>query len=1483
MSRKNAYLILTCIALFILSGLIRATAQEPPVIAPPSDPETAWQAIVNAMNAHDVEQFLLYIADDIVFDSVPMPPPLIGKEQVAGLVMSMFQGFPDFHIDLGSILASGNMVVSEYTITGTHQGEWAGIPPTGKSVQVKVLDVMEYEGGKEKHLIEYFDSATWMVQLGVFPAPDPPDPALLVPSFALPDVEPTGLSPLDANTEAYSRFNSHDLENYAKMIHPDAEILIAVTGIPMDRAAYIALHENGYLKMSSDFHGEVTSAVDMGDGWVVSDAIFSGTNDDASELLGFPATGNTFSVRGGVLHRFDEDGLITNLYVYTDNITLLTQLGMFDTQNTLAHHLQAIDAGDIDAIMSDYTEDAVLITPNGVLRGHDNIRPLFETMLAGVLPPGSAFQMVKQIIEGEMAYIVWSAESDDYDIPFGTDTFVVRDRKIVAQTFAALIEAKTGGEAALPTLLELPESAEKDVLMHHLQAIGAGDVDAIMADYAEDAVLFTPNGALHGHNEIRTLFEAMVTGVLPPGSSFVMLQQIIEGEIAYIVWSAESDSYDIPFGTDTFFIHDGKIVTQTFAAQMEAKPPVPTQEEQNKALIASYFEEVWNKGNVDLIEQYISPDFVGHLPEGEAAGIEGDKNHVLLFLGVFPDAQLTINDMTAEEDMVVARWTLNGTHKGPFGDIPATDKKITGTGITIFKIADGKILEAWAYADMLGVMQQMGAITPGRPGPENYLWTEPSTVTGDPGDPATNKAIAMRYAEECWNQGKVDVLDEIFSPDIIFHNPAAQYLYVQGLDDQKKAINDYRTAFPDFHVTTDALVAEGDKVVGRWTATGTHEGELMGIPPSGKKITWSGSTIYRFADGKIVEDWWAYDALGLIQQITALPEPTQEEKNKALERRVFEEIWNQGKLDVADEVSAPDVVMHGLTATDMTGPAAFKQMVAMYRAAFPDLKWTIEDQIAEGDMVTTRLTGTGTHTNQFMNIPATGANIIVTTITTVRIADGKIQESWNNYDALGQMQQLGVISPGRPTPESYMWGEPSTVTGDPGTPEANKVIGMRFAEEFWNQKQVSGLDETHSTDFIGHNPVIPGNPLPFDVYKQVCLAYITTFPDLHVVIDDTIAEGDKIVYRWTATGTHKVEIMGIPATDRKVSWTGMTIYRFADGKIVENWWAWDALGLIQQLTAPPEQPTKDYTNVFFMSLKQGLNMISLPLEPVTPYTAKTFAEHISATMVIRYDESNGIFEGFVPIELAGDGFPIEGGKGYIVNVTEDMVVEFVGAAWTNMPPVAPAPPVQINSVWAFVVNGLLLDGEMIRDGNENYTVKVKNLRTGVIISKTADVENGYFAAVWADLNRKSVIENGDKLEVSVIDSGGKIVSGPFVHEINLNDIRNAVKNVQLRLGNIIPEKSALLQNYPNPFNPETWIPYQLNIANPVLVRIYNTSGQLVKTLDIGYKEAGMYVSRSKAAYWDGKNEAGEEVASGIYFYSVTAGDFSSVRKMVIKK
>ena len=122
-------------------------------------------------------------------------------------------------------------------------------------------------------------------------------------------------------------------------------------------------------------------------------------------------------------------------------------------------------------------------------------------------------------------------------------------------------------------------------------------------------------------------------------------------------------------------------------------------------------------------------------------------------------------------------------------------------------------------------------------------------------------------------------------------------------------------------------------------------------------------------------------------------------------------------------------------------------------------------------------------------------------------------------------------------------------------------------------------------------------------------------------------------------------------------------------------------------------------------------------------------------------------------------------------------------------------------------------------------------------------------------------------------------------QLNLTDattLRGILFLEQL-LAMLLPKETALLPNYPNPFNPETWIPYQLAHDAFVTLTIYDGSGQVIRTLDVGHRVASFYESRSEAIYWDGRNEFGEQVSSGIYFYTLTAADYSATRKMLILK
>ncbi len=137
------------------------------------------------------------------------------------------------------------------------------------------------------------------------------------------------------------------------------------------------------------------------------------------------------------------------------------------------------------------------------------------------------------------------------------------------------------------------------------------------------------------------------------------------------------------------------------------------------------------------------------------------------------------------------------------------------------------------------------------------------------------------------------------------------------------------------------------------------------------------------------------------------------EDNKALARLFYEELWNRKNLSVANELIAATYVFHmpGSPPGIPPGPEGFTQFVSVFFTAFPDVRVTIEDQVAEGDRVTTRWTSHGTHTGDLMGIAPTGKSVTITGISIDRFENGKVVESWDNFDQLGMLQQLGVVPP----------------------------------------------------------------------------------------------------------------------------------------------------------------------------------------------------------------------------------------------------------------------------------------------------------------------------------------------------------------------------------------------------------------------------------------------------------------------------------------
>jgi hypothetical protein len=312
------------------------------------------------------------------------------------------------------------------------------------------------------------------------------------------------------------------------------------------------------------------------------------------------------------------------------------------------------------------------------------------------------------------------------------------------------------------------------------------------------------------------------------------------------------------------------------------------------------------------------------------------------------------------------------------------------------------------------------------------------------------------------------------------------------------------------------------------------------------------------------------------------------------------------------------------------------------------------------------------------------------------------------------------------------------------------------------------------------------------------------------------------------------------------------------------------------------------TRYFEVTFNPDINLIGVPLDPA-PDTGWTI-EDLFNSIPVRYMfwwNRNALprpkFEFYIPGKPT---IPIEGGVGYVAICGDDPAEHiYEGVAWETQCP-TPAAPVMISeSVDVPYTSVFAVAGQIQQPSHgelDGLSIRLHNSRTKQTLS-TKPAEDGSYDFVFFDLWNRDVMAAGDSLTVTIEDTSRTYQSETFEIVLDVKDIRNHLVTLEPIQLCTVPKETKLLANYPNPFNPETWIPYQLSQDAGVTIRIYGLSGQLVRSLDLGHRSAGHYITSSKAAYWDGTNQLGEHVASGVYFYTLQADRFTATRKLLIVK
>ncbi len=275
--------------------------------------------------------------------------------------------------------------------------------------------------------------------------------------------------------------------------------------------------------------------------------------------------------------------------------------------------------------------------------------------------------------------------------------------------------------------------------------------------------------------------------------------------------------------------------------------------EKNKATERRIYEEVWNKGNLEVIPELVSPDYVTRTAQREFKGHKGYRDMVAMQRTNMPDLHFTIDEMVGEGDKVAYRIAGQGTYKGKLGDVDLTGKKFSWTQALFTEFKDGKVTKGVSTQDMLSIFQQAGVKPPG--------FDEPVE---------RNKASMRRCFEEVWNKGNLAAIPEVIAADYVGYTPGATS---KGLAAFEQSVKNQRTAMPDLHYTIDSVVGEGDTLAIRLTLTGTFKGKMGNTEPTGKSLNFKMSLFNRYVDGKCVESTLVGNRLNANQQL-GIPEPT---------------------------------------------------------------------------------------------------------------------------------------------------------------------------------------------------------------------------------------------------------------------------------------------------------------------------------------------------------------------------------------------------------------------------------------------------------------------------------------------------------------------------------------------------------------------------------------------------------------------------------
>lgn len=387
--------------------------------------------------------------------------------------------------------------------------------------------------------------------------------------------------------------------------------------------------------------------------------------------------------------------------------------------------------------------------------------------------------------------------------------------------------------------------------------------------------------------------EQTKAGMMQLGMAPWFVDFVVGMDEAYSTGNYTEVTYDFykvtgrqPLSADQFFSDFGEFIRNPPQFDMSAMGGAPKVDpEELKVKVIRLYDEL-NRNNMDVLYEVMDPHFTAH---GETMGLDpSDKDHLAAVARgiqwakwVFPDLYVSVDDLVAEGEKVVARLTWRGTVTQEVNGIPPNGQTIEWTGIAINRFENGKIVERWFNSDELGMMRGMGMIpSMGGEAPADDAGGAQPAAAAAPAAPAApaavdpqlaaNMEVVRKFYEEVFSTGDVEKLKEVMVEDFIDHGEAL-FGSPHGRNILEQGITAVHGMFPSMNVHIDDMIAEGDMVGVRGTMTMKMTHDWMGKPATGDELTWKGLSLFKVVDGKIVERFFNSDSLYILDQLGYWP------------------------------------------------------------------------------------------------------------------------------------------------------------------------------------------------------------------------------------------------------------------------------------------------------------------------------------------------------------------------------------------------------------------------------------------------------------------------------------------------------------------------------------------------------------------------------------------------------------------------------------